>query len=195
MEAAVCGKRAVALSFAFYSRNHDPDLIAGSSRHAVRVIEHLFHNWSEDVDLYSINVPLVAGIGSHKTLYTNALQNYWTSGSSFEEVPATEDGQDPDSHEQEIREDGVPAGHSSAQHTRGHRHRHFKWAPKFSDVQRSIDASPPGNDGWAISQGYTRYVKLTRGKRLGKLTGLSSVTPLKANFMHSANIALGELKL
>ena len=51
MEAAVCGKRGIALSFAFYSREHDPNLIAGASRHAVKVIEHLYNTWAEHVDL------------------------------------------------------------------------------------------------------------------------------------------------
>lgn len=157
MEAAVCGKRAIAVSYAFYSRDHDPKLIAGASRHAVRVIEHLYNNWTQDVDLYSINVPLIAEVESHKTLFTHALQNYWTSGSSFDEVPADEEDQDPTSREQEIRESEVSSGAQDSKSSKGHKHRHFKWAPKFGDVQKSIDASPPGNDGWAISQGYTRY--------------------------------------
>ena len=160
MEAAVCGKRAIALSFAFYSRDHDPKLIAGASRHAVKVIEHLYQNWSQDVDLYSINVPLVVEVESHKTLFTHALQNYWTSGSSFDEVPADEEDQDPTSREQEIRESEISSGAQDSMSTKGHKHRHFKWAPKFGDVQKSIDASPPGNDGWAISQGYTRCEEL-----------------------------------
>ena len=154
MEAAVCGKRSIALSFAFYSRDHDPKLIAGASRHAVRIIQHLHSNWAPDVDLYSINIPLIPEIESHATLYTYALQNYWTSGSSFEEVPASEDGQDPGSHEKEIREDGE--ARASANTATAHKHKHFKWAPKFGDIQRSVDASPPGNDGWALSQGFTR---------------------------------------
>lgn len=156
MEAAVCGKRGIALSFAFYSRDHDPKLIAGASRHAVKVIEHLCGNWAEDVDLYSINVPLIPDIESHKTMFTYALQNYWTSGSSFQEVPATEGEADPESHEKQIRED------EEMQRATGlatnHTHRHFKWAPKFGDIQKSIEASPPGNDGWAISQGFSRYL-------------------------------------
>ncbi|KAL8823839.1 MAG: hypothetical protein Q9191_005507 [Dirinaria sp. TL-2023a] len=175
MEAAVCGKRSIALSFAFYSRDHDPKLIAGASRHAVRVIEHLYNNWAADVDLYSINIPLIAEVESHPTLYTNALQNYWTSGSSFEEIPASEGDQVPEIHEKEIREDSQ--FRTSVNAAVGHRHRHFKWAPKFGDIQKSVDASSPGNDGWALSQGF------------------SSVTPLKANFMHSSSTVLGELKL
>lgn len=120
----------------------------------MRLIEHLYSNWAPDVDLYSINIPLIEEVESHPTLYTNALQNYWTSGSSFEEIPASEGDQDPESHEKEIREDSE--ARTSASTAAGHRHRHFKWAPKFGDIQKSVDASPPGNDGWALSQGFSR---------------------------------------
>ena len=153
MEAAVCQKKAIALSFAFYSREHDPDLIVGACRHSVKLIEHLYNNWGSDVDLYSCNVPVIAGIEKNKVMYTKILQNYWTSGSSFEEIEA-EDDEDPEAREKEIRENGECAA-SNEKPTR-HKHRHFKWAPKFADVQKSIDASPPGNDGWAIHQGFTR---------------------------------------
>lgn len=154
MEAAVCQKKAIAISFAFYSRNHDPELIAGSCRQSVRIIEHLYQNWGSDVDLYSCNVPVIAGVENNKVMYTHVLQNYWTSGSSFEEIEADEDDQDPDAHEKEIRE--TDEGAKSNEKPTRHKHRHFKWAPKFGDIQKSIDASPPGNDGWAIHHGFTR---------------------------------------
>jgi tubulin--tyrosine ligase len=56
-------------------------------------------------------------------------------------------------------------------------HKHFKWAPSFKDVYESVEASEPGNDGWAVAQGYT------------------SVTPLRANFMHTQGKFEGEIKL
>jgi len=149
MEAAVCSKKAIALSFAFYSREHDPDLIAEACHHSVKLIQHL----------YSINVPLIPDVKSHKTVYTYALQNYWSSGSSFQEVEASEDDQNPQAGEQEIREsrESRTVARSNQTATK-HKHRYFKWAPKFGDIQKSIDASAPGNDGWAIHQGYTRSV-------------------------------------
>lgn len=162
MEAAVCRKRAIALSFAFWSRDHEPDVIAGACKHSVRLIEHLSENWGDDVDLYSINVPVAPDIGSKKIMYTHALQNYWTSGSCFEEVAANHD-EDPQGHEREIREtgEGSAAGSQDSGATEDGQVSHgkhvwFKWAPKFGDIQKSIDASAPGNDGWAIHQGYTR---------------------------------------
>jgi len=192
MEAAVCQKKAVALSFAFWSRDHDPELIAGACRHSVKLIEHLYQNWGSDVDLYSCNVPVVVDVEHHKTVITHALQNYWTSGSSFEEVEATEDDGDPGTREKEIRESGDGAG--SNEKPTGHKHRHFKWAPKFGDIQKSIDASSAGNDGWAIHQGYTRSVSCCIYRTSGT-DGFRSVTPLKANYMHASDVPWGELKL
>ena len=158
MEAAVCRRRAIALSYAFYSRDHDPDLIAGASRLSVKLIEHLHSNWGQDVDLYTINVPLIKDVENHKIMYTYALQNYWSSGTSFQEIEPEEDAALPEKQEQEIR-------HQPEDHAKGegnpktvstNRHRHFKWAPKFTDVHKSVKESSPGNDGWALEEGYTR---------------------------------------
>ena len=157
LEAAVCQKKAIALSFAFWSRDHNSELIASACRHSVKLVEHLYKNWDADVDLYSCNVPVIVDVEKNKTVITDSLQNYWTSGSSFEEVEAAEDDDDPDPQirEKEIRENEGTENVSNGKPTR-QKHRHFKWAPKFGDIQKAVDASPPGNDGWAIRQGYTR---------------------------------------
>ncbi|EDN02229.1 conserved hypothetical protein [Histoplasma mississippiense (nom. inval.)] len=183
LEAAVCGYRSIALSYAFSSRDHDPVVIAEASRHSVHLIGHLYKNWEEDVDFYSINVPLEAGVSEAKILYTNILDNRWTSGSCFEAIDAAESGEGPDLQEQKLRQAGeVDAGlgkgtkPGTGTTTPGHRHMHFKWAPKFSDVYKSVDLGPPGNDGWTVKEGMT------------------SVTRLKANFMHSSR-PLGEIQI
>jgi tubulin---tyrosine ligase len=166
MEAAVCGKKAIALSYAFFSRNHDPEIIEGASRHGVRVIERLYADWPTDgsVDLYSVNVPLVEGVESHKTLFAGMLQNYWREGSCFQEV---ENAADEETEEERIREgaggevvDGAEdaARKGEASGTGTHRPRHFKWAPRFADVYKSVEEAPPGNDGWAVKEGHTRWV-------------------------------------
>ncbi|KAK8189401.1 survival protein sure-like phosphatase/nucleotidase [Phyllosticta capitalensis] len=199
MEAAVCGKRAVALSYAFFDRNHDASIIAEASEHAVRVIEHLAANWDDNTHLYTVNVPLQAGVSKQKTMWTEMLQNAWKSGSCFQEV-AVPDGEDegPSEAEKEIREReakieaaasssaaataaSAVAGKngnsgSSTPHAR-YSHKHFKWAPSFQDVHDSVERSEPGNDGWAVRQGIT------------------SVTPLRANFMHASAPFKSELVL
>ena len=131
-------------------------MIAGACRHSVKLIEHLYQNWDSDVDLYSCNVPLVTDVENRKIFITHALQNYWTSGSSFEEIQPTEGDENPEDGEREIRESGGSVLTNENQSRS--EHCHFKWAPKFADIQKSIDASAEGNDGWAISQRYTRSV-------------------------------------
>ncbi|CZT07943.1 related to pig tubulin-tyrosine ligase [Rhynchosporium agropyri] len=178
LEAAVCKRRAIALSYAFFTRNHDPEIIAGASKLSVKLIEYLYANWSKEVDLYSVNVPLVEGVEENKIMWTNMLQNYWSEGSCFQEV-VDEEG-DADEEEQKLREresEGGDKGNNVGEKVGRHTHKHFKWAPRFTDVYQSVEDAPPGNDGWAVKEGYT------------------SVTPLKANFMHAAVQTQGELKL
>lgn len=165
MEAAVCGKRAIALSYAFFNRNHDPVIIKGASVAAVKVVKYLHENWKEGVDLYSVNVPLLEGIESPATkiLYTHMLQNYWASGSSFEPVDA-EDELSPEESEAMIREKGeqgkeVDALSAETKPKTGLRHQKFKWAPRFHDVYASVETSEPGNDGWAVAKGHIRYYR------------------------------------
>ncbi|KAK0628880.1 survival protein sure-like phosphatase/nucleotidase [Bombardia bombarda] len=180
LEAAVCRRRAIALSYAFFTRNHDPVIIAAASRQSVRVIEALARQWPGDgsVDLYSVNVPLLEGLEGGKVLYTGMLQNYWGDGSCFTEVDGSVDGGVED--EERIREgEGRPGEDKEGGGREGlHTHKHFKWSPRFTDVYRSVEEAPPGNDGWVVKEGHT------------------SVTPLKANFWHTATQLHGtELQL
>ncbi|KAL4873420.1 hypothetical protein BDV12DRAFT_192402 [Aspergillus spectabilis] len=183
MEGAACGKRSIALSYAFSSRNHDPVIIAEASRHSVRVVEHLAKNWDEGVDLYTVNVPLEPGVSQSKVMYTQMLDNRWSSGSCFDAVDAEVPVENPDQREQTLRDqeeklEEDPTANVSVDTGKKSRipHKHFIWAPKFTDVYRSVEESAPGNDGWTVKEGMT------------------SVTPLKANFMHTPGIK-GEIKL
>ncbi|KAI0021799.1 survival protein sure-like phosphatase/nucleotidase [Xylariomycetidae sp. FL0641] len=175
LEAAVCRRRAVALSFAFFSRNHDPEIIGGAARHAVRVLERLAAAWPDDgsVDLYTVNVPLVEGVEDHKTFFVPMLQNYWGTGSGgegacFEEVEGSV--ADQDEEEERIREgeEAGDAGDKGKETPGAYTHRHFRWKPRWTDVYKSVEDAGPGNDGWTVKEGCT------------------SVTPMKANFWHSA---------
>lgn len=167
MEAAVCGKPSIALSYAFSSRNHDPVVIAEASRHSVKLIEYLYRNWGEGVDFYSVNVPLEPGVSESKVVYTQILDNRWKSGSCFEAVDAALTGESPELQEKLLREQGegsgATQGASSPSDKNGvkklrFQHKHFKWAPKFTDVYRSVDEGEPGNDGWVVKEGMTRSV-------------------------------------
>ncbi|KAK0742467.1 survival protein sure-like phosphatase/nucleotidase [Apiosordaria backusii] len=184
LEAAVCKRRAIALSYAFFTRNHDTEIIEKASRQSVRVVEALWKQWPEDgsVDLYSVNVPLLEGLEGGKVLFTGMLQNYWGEGSCFTEVDGSVDGEVED--EERIREgekkkpgeeEKKPQGKGEVTKGGGlHSHKHFKWSPRFTDVYKSVDEAGPGNDGWAVKEGHT------------------SITPLKANFFQAATHLHGE---
>ncbi|KAF2746214.1 sure-like protein [Sporormia fimetaria CBS 119925] len=196
MEAAVCGVKSIALSYAFFDRNHDPNIITGASELSVKLIEHLYKNWDENAHLYSVNVPLVQDIGKKKIVYTEMLQNTWSSGSCFQAIDvSSDDCESGDEAEVEVRKaeeregrkemaegaqaDGSASG-TDTPNSQGHiryKHKHFKWSPNFADVHESVKKAGPGNDGWAVSQLMT------------------SVTPLRANFMHVSGFKGGEIKL
>lgn len=159
LEAAVCKKKAIALSYAFKSRIHDPKIIADASALSVRVIQHLYDNWDSTTDLYSVNVPLVENVSQNKVVWTKVLQNYWGEGSCYQE--AEPEDNDADEEEVKIREGAEKPDREKeggAESTSGHKHRHFKWAPRFADVVESVERAGPGSDGWAVKEGQTRYV-------------------------------------
>lgn len=162
MEAAVSGKKAIALSYAFSTRHHDPKVIAEASEHSVRLIEYLFQNWDETVDLYSINVPLEPGMSQAKVVYTHMLHNRWSTGSCFEAIDAAAAGDEAGLQEQNLRETSEgqlqPESATAEMKKPALQHKHFKWAPKLTDVYRSVEESKDENDGWTVKEGMTRYV-------------------------------------
>ena len=166
LEGAVCGKKAIALSYAFDSREHDPEILAEAAKLSTRLVEKLVAEWPGDVHLYSINVPVRKGVDDAKIVYTEMLQNQWKHGSSFEEMLAEEDEElDPAEHEKEIRE-GQTA-RSSMQEANGdiggklpsRQKKRYKWAPNFADVKEAVRNAGSG-DGWTVLQGMIRYVRL-----------------------------------
>ncbi|KAI0968282.1 survival protein sure-like phosphatase/nucleotidase [Xylaria arbuscula] len=195
MEAAVCRRRAIALSYAHFKDRQDPKdptIVSEATRHSVRVIEALAAQWpaDESVDLYTVNVALLPGLESRRTIFTPMLQNYWGDGGTcFTEVEGSVG--DEEEEEERIRDSESSAKPRTTNGTKtdegqnddgdennGLIHRHFKWKPRFEDVYRSVEEAPPGNDGWVVKEGHT------------------SVTPMKANFWQAASHLHGkELKL
>ena len=172
LEAAAFKKRSIAISYAFFSRDLDASVLDAATKLSVKVVEYLVKNWGDDVELYSVNVPLVAGVEKKQVYFTNMLENYWDGGCAFDEVnagtKAVDAKENDEGNEMKIREQAESGvvdnkneikSDGTISHAR-HNHRHFKWAPKFADVYRSVEQSEAGNDGWAIRQGYTRSVLL-----------------------------------
>ena len=83
LESVITGNtRAIALSWAYFDGWKDVPLrlMEMASFRSTQIIEYLFKNWDPQVDLYSINVPLVESLSrSTKIFYTPIWENRWTS--------------------------------------------------------------------------------------------------------------------
>lgn len=176
LEAAVCRRRAIALSWAHFKDRQDPKdptIVEQATRHSVRVIEALAAQWPVDgsVDLYTVNVALLPGVGTRRTIFTPMLQNYWGDGGTcFTEIEGSVG--DSDEEEELIRDSEGDTKTKTTKETNAENidatdknggliHRHFKWKPRFQDVYQSVEDAGPGNDGWTVKEGHTRYVMLS----------------------------------
>ncbi|CAN3366528.1 probable tubulin--tyrosine ligase Pby1p [Diutina catenulata] len=83
MEAVTHGVKSVALSYAFFGPNHDHRTLREAARISVKLIAKLYRELerSQDVDIFSINVPLLPSLELGKTdiHYAPILENYWNS--------------------------------------------------------------------------------------------------------------------
>ncbi|EKM83862.1 hypothetical protein AGABI1DRAFT_110465 [Agaricus bisporus var. burnettii JB137-S8] len=137
---------------------HEPAHRLGS-----QIIQHLWHNWGEDqhglrdneIDLYSVNIPLIEGILSQEGLkicWTTIWRNSYTR--LFKNV-AGDDNERSDTNQAAPLTTSNPAPGGLL----------FRWAPEMKDlITPPLSSLPVGSDGWAIHQGYV------------------SVTPLRATF-------------
>ncbi|KAM0332047.1 hypothetical protein ACHAQA_002316 [Verticillium albo-atrum] len=120
LEAALCGRRAVALSFG--SKEVQPDQrIADACSRSRALVEELARGWAPGVELYSVNVPMVDSVGTCPVRYTTVAANRWSKGSLFAAVQ------------------GQEAVEGTLQ---------FQWAPDLADVHRSAEVSREGEDLW-----------------------------------------------
>lgn len=146
LEAANCGRKAVALSFA--SKKEQPaSIINAASRHAAKLITQLASNWPNGVELLNINIPMHESVESSAVVYTKSVPSYWTKGSLFAEVEPTLF--DTEEHT------GNPAGDGTQC-----RERRFAWIPDLSDIEATAADSPEGTDMWATRRGCTSVTPL-----------------------------------
>jgi tubulin---tyrosine ligase len=135
LEAAQCGKKAIAISFA--SKDNEPtEVIEAACRISARLVSHLSRHWSSGVELYAVNIPMISGVDSHKAEYTTSLPCYWTQSSLFQEVDADDNTSHGRPTKGEIRE--------------------FKWRPQLKDVERGVARAANGTDGRAMVEGNIR---------------------------------------
>ena len=205
LEAAVCGVRAVAVSFAYErGRPVTGAVVDEACAHAARVVQRLCEGWAVAAqgdgddgvpELFSVNVPLVEGVSRRVVRWTWMLGNKWRGGSLYKVVggassadgPATGVVAAPTTTRDVAQGRGDEAGSKKEQHGGAAEREEddnggrlaFRWQPTFADIWATVESSGAGNDGLAVRDGET------------------SVTPLRANFagLHGRAGFEGELKL
>ncbi|OLL24938.1 putative tubulin--tyrosine ligase PBY1 [Neolecta irregularis DAH-3] len=170
MEAALQGRKGIALSFAFDRKNPvTPEGLQLACIKTVEIIKYLHETWADQVGLYAVNVPLGGDITKAKVFYTHILQNIWGSCFSPVEEGAQETG--PNQNEIQVRKQESQEFGLENEATL------FKFTPKFITVYESVDrANDRMSDGWIIKEGHI------------------SITPLKATFQHVKGLE-GEIHL
>ncbi|KAL2873073.1 putative tubulin--tyrosine ligase pby1 [Colletotrichum sp. CLE4] len=152
LEAAQCGRRAVALSFGSKDRQPQTTIRAACVR-AVALIQELTRDWHPEVEVYSVNVPMVADVGEAPVRVTRTAEGRWVTGGLF--VPVLESAA---AAVAAVDPEKLAMSASSS------RTYQFRWAPQLGDIRRQAEESPEGEDMWA-----SRH-------------GVISIAPLKASF-------------
>ncbi|KAG0171092.1 hypothetical protein DFQ30_001519 [Apophysomyces sp. BC1015] len=145
MEGVMCSQKAIALSFAFFSRDFSKDKIQNTCLMASQVIRHLWslNKWPSN-GLFNINVPLVDHpCPVHLTTFNQA--NY---GSLFQPVRNRSYASDSaNTIEQQVRmETEGESGRTT-----------FEFAPDIKAMSNPINFQP-GTDAWAL---HKRYISVT----------------------------------
>ncbi|OZJ03578.1 hypothetical protein BZG36_03046 [Bifiguratus adelaidae] len=155
MDAALCAKKAIALSFAFYDKDLHPDKIRNSCDMAIQVIQKL---WMEDKwpanGLFNINVPLVTE--ACPVHMTTVHRNSY--GSLFKPIghpqqPSDRAAENAPSNFAQPTDQSTNRPSSSTEPIQ-----RFVFAPDFKSLVAST--APPGTDAWAVAN---RYIS---GKRV-----------------------------
>ena len=175
MSSSLSKKRAIAISYGTIVHPTPTTYFEPAHRMSCKIINHLWNNWGEDecglrdgeVDLYSVNIPLIENILSNEGLkicwtrmwrnsYGRLFKNISQANSSNRSVQAP--GPDTITNRQT-----EASGPSLEDEESGNLL--FKFAPEMKGlITPSLATLPIGSDGWALHHGWV------------------SVTPLRASF-------------
>ncbi|KAL1933645.1 hypothetical protein VTP01DRAFT_7735 [Rhizomucor pusillus] len=160
LEGVMCGKKAIALSFAFYSRDFAKEKLKCACEMASSVIEHLWNNrqdWPQE-GLFNVNVPVV---DEHRPVHLTRFHKT-SYGSIF--MPLQEgkppSGTDEDSVEYNVRSE--VEGHESGRTI-------FHFAPDIRSMSHPKDAEP-GTDAWALNNKYVSVTPMAAAYEVAKLS-------------------------
>lgn len=171
LEAVFCGKRGIAISFG--SKDPQPgEVIRAAARLAVRIVDHLYREWDERVELYNINIPMRLDVELRPVLYTRTLPYYWSRGCLYAEAGDGGDGvgkkvvngktkfSNSVNHVNGSSNGGcngvaVNGVDGHAEHGK-RKERHFKWSADLSDMKKRLQESEEGTDAHTVLNGSTR---------------------------------------
>lgn len=132
MEGALLGKKSIALSYSYITRDVKPESLVSASEISIKLIKHLIQNWSADADLYAVNIPTKDGLSlaNTKIFYAPVLENRWKT--VYEPLPY---------------EYGDIVDESTSREVQ------FKWNPDFDSVHHDVRESGIVSDGSVIENG------------------------------------------
>lgn len=175
MSSALSATRSIALSYGTVVHPTPQTYFEPAHALGCRIINHLWSNWGQDecglrdgeVDLYSVNIPLIEKILSEDGL-TISWTRMWRNSYGRLFKPTS---QSPSSKNHLVDPTGThTSGPSAQEEARAPADVEigdllFKWGPEMKGlITPSPEALPVGSDGWAIYH------------------GMVSVTPLRASF-------------
>ncbi|KAK1623635.1 survival protein sure-like phosphatase/nucleotidase [Colletotrichum phormii] len=113
----------------------------------------LREDWHPEVEVYSVNVPMVADVGEAPVRVTRTAEGRWVTGGLF--VPVLDESAAAAAAAADPEKMAMSASSRTYQ---------FRWAPQLGDIRRQAEESPEGEDLWASRN------------------GVISIAPLKASF-------------
>lgn len=83
MESVITGStRAVALSWAYFNgeKNVNASIMGLAARKSMEIITHLYNNWNEETDLYTINIPMSDSLSADtRIMWASIWENRWNA--------------------------------------------------------------------------------------------------------------------
>ncbi|TIB73745.1 hypothetical protein E3Q24_00950 [Wallemia mellicola] len=140
---AIRGRKAISLSYGIMSNPVSPEAVGQANEIACNLINHFIANWNDQVDIYSINIPLLPDLRKSVAKYTTIQK------SSFERLFLPSSPSDPTKPivNKPVIEDGAPLS--------------FAWAP---DIKALIECAPEtldkDTDSHCLSEGNISVVPL-----------------------------------
>jgi 5'/3'-nucleotidase SurE len=148
IDGVLCGKKAIAISFAFYKGiKFTDEEVAAACETACHLITRLWNTWPADVDLFNINIPIVPVSSTPLKVCLTEIHRI-THGAFFKPVQSF-----------------------SSMDGEGSKVTSFRFAPTFPFTNSHIEPEV-GTDAWAVD---SKHISVTPIKATWNVCDLSTV--------------------